>query len=93
MLFELSILFAFCAMLFWAFGDFLIQRSTRKIGDLESLAIIGIIGSIMLLPFVFHDLKLIFSTQNVVLLSVLGVFTFVTSILNFEALKEGKLSI
>ena len=28
---------AFVAMLCWGFGDFLIQRSTRKVGDIEAL--------------------------------------------------------
>jgi len=93
MILGISILLAFGAMLFWAFGDFFIQRSTRKIGDLESLAVIGIIGSIILLPFVWQDIGLLWSMQNLVLLGVLGVFVFIMSLLNFEALKEGKLSI
>ncbi len=37
MIIELSILFAFCAMICWGFGDFLIQRTVRKIGDVEAL--------------------------------------------------------
>jgi len=47
---ETGIIFAFGAMLFWGFGDFLIQRTTRKIGDIETLAFISIFGSIGLLP-------------------------------------------
>ena len=33
MVFEIGILFALAALVFWGFGDFLIQRSTRKFGD------------------------------------------------------------
>ena len=53
------ILLAFGAMISWGIGDFLIQKSTRKIGDIESLAWIGIIGSIILLPLALKDLHLI----------------------------------
>ncbi len=30
---EMGILFAFIAMLSWGFGDFFIQKSTRKLED------------------------------------------------------------
>jgi len=93
MIIEISILFAFCAMLCWAFGDFFIQRSIRKVGDIEVLAIIGIVGTVGLLPFVFPDLKLLLSFQNIILVSILGIITCIMSVVDFEALKEGKLSI
>ena len=84
---------AFLAMFCWAFGDFFIQRSTRKVGDIQSLAFIGIIGGIILTPFIIKDFKLLFSLSNIILLSVLGVITFFAALFNFEALKKGKLSI
>jgi len=90
---EVGILFAFGAMLCWAFGDFFIQKCTRKIGDVESLAFIGIIGTIGLLPFVIKDFYLLKSLPNLVLLSFLGITTFIMALLDFEALKKGKLSI
>lgn len=93
MIIEISIIFAFCAMLCWAVGDFFIQHSTRRVGNIEIMAIIGIVGSIGLLPFVFSELKLLSSIQNLVLVSVLGIITFVMSVVDFEALKEGKLSV
>lgn len=34
---EIGIILAFLAMVFWGFGDFLIQRSTRTVGDAETL--------------------------------------------------------
>ena len=80
-------------MLCWGFGDFFIQRTTRKIGDVESLAYIGVIGIIGLLPFVLKDFSLLFSLKNLLLLVLLGVITFVVALFNFEALKDGKLSI
>jgi drug/metabolite transporter (DMT)-like permease len=93
MVFELSVLAAFGAMLCWGFGDFFIQRTTRRIGDVESLAFIGIIGAVGLLPFVIGDLPLLFSPANAMLLLVLGVITFIAAIIDFEALKEGKLCV
>lgn len=90
---SLSILAAIGAMLFWGVGDFLIQRETRKVGDLESLAFIGTIGAFGLLPFILPELPSLFEKENIVLLAFAGVITFVTSMLDFEALKEGKLSV
>ncbi len=93
MIFELSILFAFGAMLCWGIGDFLIQRTVRKVGDVETLAFIGIIGGVLLLPFIIYEKSTIFTIQNLLLLLVLGVITFVVALFNFEALKRGKLAV
>ncbi len=90
---ELPILAAFGAMLSWGIGDFLIQRSTRRIGDAESLSLIGFIGAIGLLPFLAGDLALLFVPANLWLLLGLSGLVFVVSFVNFEALKKGKLSI
>jgi drug/metabolite transporter (DMT)-like permease len=90
---ETGLLFAFLAMLSWGIGDFLIQKTTRKVGDVEALAFIGLIGAIGLLPFMANDFQLLFSFQNVLILLVLGVITFIVALFNFEALKKGKLSI
>ncbi len=91
MFLEGSILAAFGAMLFWGFGDFFIQRETRKIGDMESLAFIGAIGAIGLFPFVLPELPSLFTMQNALLLTFVGIVTFITSVIDLEALKKGKL--
>lgn len=93
MSFEFGVIAAFGAMLFWGFGDFLIQRSARRIGDVESLAFISIIGALGLFPFVLPELPTLFTIPNIVLLSFVGLVGFVVAIINFEALKEGKLSV
>ncbi len=90
---ELSILAAFGAMLSWGIGDFLIQRSVKKIGVVECLAAIGIIGGIGLLPFIWNDLNTIFLPENSSLLGLLGLLAFLAAILDFYALKIGKLSV
>ena len=93
MVIEFSLLAAFAAMFCWGFGDFLIQKNVKKIGNLEALAFIGIIGGILLLPFVWGKINLIFTTGNIILLGALGIVTFIAAMFDFEALKEGKLSV
>ena len=92
---ELGILFAFAAMLCWGFGDFLIQKSVRKLGDWETLFIITLFGTILLLPFVYQDIPRIFSLQSKELPILLGAsaILFFAALLDFEALKRGKLSV
>ncbi len=87
------IFFAFGAMISWAVGDFLIQRSTRKVGDANTLLVIGFIGSAMLLPFVWKELYLLTSGPYLQFLLLLSIVNVVVSLINFEALKSGKLSV
>ncbi len=88
-----SILAAIGAMISWGFGDFFIQKGTRKIGDVETLAWIGVLGSIGLVPFIWKDLSLVMQGSSFLILLVLGIVTFAIGIVNFEALRRGKLSI
>lgn len=90
---EIGIILAFVAMICWGFGDFFIQKSVRKIGDVEALALIGLIGTIGLLPFVWRDFSSLYSFYGLAVLILLGVVTFVVALFNFEALKKGKLSV
>jgi len=87
------VVFAFMAMLFWGFGDFFIQKSVKKIGSLESLAWIGLIGSVGLFPLVIKDLHLLQNFTNLILIVGLGIISFISVIFGFRALKEGKLSV
>jgi len=91
--FEIALLAAFGAMLCWGIGDFLIQRAVWKVGDVEALAFIGVVGTIMLLPFAFTQLPLMFSGSNLTMLIAIGLLTFIVAITDFEALKKGKLSV
>ncbi len=90
---DLTIIIAFIAMISWGVGDFFIQKVVKKIGDVEALAYIGLIGVIGLLPFVINDLNLLLFKENLLLLLVLGIIVFIVSVINFEALKRGKLSV
>ena len=60
---------------------------------METLAWIGVIGTLGLLPFVWKDLPTAFSGNNLWILLGLGLLTFVITLMDFEALKRGKLSV
>lgn len=85
---------AFLAMLCWGFGDFLIQKSTRKVGDWETLFVITFFGTLVLLPFVWQKLPSLFSDLNnfLILLSA-GVILAAAALLEFEGFKVGKISV
>ncbi len=93
MISQISIMLAFFAMFSWGVGDFLIQKVTRKVGDLETLTWIGIFGSILLIPFIWNDMRLLLIPGNFILVSVLGIVTFIAAMFNFESLREGKISV
>jgi len=90
---EIGIILAFCAMLCWGIGDFMIQKNVRKEGNIQSLLFIGIIGLIGLLPFVWKDIPSLFYLPNFILILVLGLLTFAAAVFDFEALKSGKISV
>lgn len=90
---ELGVLFAVVAMVSWGIGDFLIQRTTRKIGDWEALFVIVFFGAIILSPFVYTDLFASFSDATFIVMVAMSVVMLVAAILDFEALKKGKLAI
>ena len=91
----IGIALAFIAMLAWGFGDFSIQRSTRKIGDWETLFVITLFGMVILLPFVWTKLPALVSgiTPADSILIVAGVVLTVAAMLHFEGFKRGKLSV
>lgn len=90
-----GILFAFAALICWGFGDFLIQRSTRKFGDWETLFFITLFGAIILTPFVLDDLVNLFSFANtdLWLLMIGSIVLFGAAMFDFEALKRGKIAV
>ncbi len=92
---ELGILFAFFSLVCWGLGDFLIQKTTRKIGDWEALFIITAIGAVILLPFVTNEIRALFSFQDETFIILLGMSSvlLMASMLDFEALKKGKIAI
>lgn len=92
----LGITLAFVAMLAWGFGDFLIQKSTRSVGDWETLFIISLFGVIVLTPFVWHSFPALLSAgwnPMFALLLAGSVVLFFGAMLDFESLRVGKLAV
>ena len=90
----IGILFAFAALICWGFGDFLIQRSTRRFGDWETLFLITAFGAIILTPFVIKDLVNILTGTSILwLLLFIALSLHVAALFEFEALKRGKLAV
>lgn len=82
-------------MIAWGVGDFFIQKSTRKIGDWQTLFLIALFGTVMVLPFVWSDIgKIVLLPSNIVyIIFTAAILLFVAALFEFEALKKGKLSI
>lgn len=88
----MGILFALGALLSWGLGDFLIQRSARKFGDWIALFYITAFGSVVLLPFVYRDLVKTLD-GHVILFLVTSCVILLAALLDFEALRVGKISV
>jgi drug/metabolite transporter (DMT)-like permease len=86
---------AIVALLAWGGVDFLIQRESRRLGIWNTLFFIAFIGSVTLLPFVWHDLPILLSlpAQSLWLLVGVAVVMAITSAWDSEALKNGKLAV
>ncbi len=88
----MGILLSVAALLSWGLGDFLIQRSARKFGDWVALFYITAFASIVLFPFVYRDLG-VFLTLHAVLMWGTSVVLLSAVLLDFEALRVGKISV
>lgn len=89
----IGVLFAFAALFLWGGGDFLIQRTTRHIGDWETLFLIVGIGALVLTPFVYTQIIGYISAPNILLVLVLAsVLGFLASMFFLESLKRGKIA-
>ena len=90
----MGMIFVLVAMLSWGVGDFLIQKSARKFGDLVALFYITAFGSIVLFPFIYSELYSVFIQHTGLILLVVASFVILFSALfDFQALKVGKISV
>lgn len=91
----MGILFAFLALLCWGLGDFLIEKSARRFGDLIALFYVTAFGAIALLPFVYKKIGPLFINNglNLLVLLAAGAIVLVAGVLNFKSLKLGKISV
>src|SRR3989344_2871140 len=92
---EVGIGLAFVAMLCWGFGDFLIQKTTKKLGDWETLFVLTSFGMVVLFPFLYRRLPDLFvgSGNELMILCSSALVLLIASLMNFEAFKKGKLSV
>lgn len=88
----LGIFTAFVAFLFWGVGDFFIQRTSRNSGIWPSTFCITGFGAIVLLPFAWKSLPVLFTPETFLPLALLGVGTLLAGLATFSALKEGKIA-
>lgn len=88
----MGILLALTALFSWGLGDFLIQRSARKFGDWAALFYITAFASIILFPFVYKDIVHSLNAHGILLLAASFVILF-AGLLDFEALRVGKISV
>ncbi|MEI8249481.1 MAG: DMT family transporter [Candidatus Taylorbacteria bacterium] len=86
---------AFIAMLSWGIGDFVMQKSVKKMGDWETLFFITLFGTFVLFPFVYrHIPALVMNPGNdLVILIGAGIVLIVAAICSFEGYKTGKLAV
>lgn len=92
----MGIAFAFLALISWGIGDFLIQKSARKFGNIIALFFITAFAGIGLFPFIYQylfSLSIQGDLGTLLLLLLTTAVIFVASILDFEALRIGKLSV
>jgi drug/metabolite transporter (DMT)-like permease len=90
----MGIAFAFAALALWGVGDFLIQRSARRFGDWIALFFIEGFATVVLLPFVWHEIPVLIASPNeLALLFGTSVVLLVAAVIDFESLRVGKLAV
>lgn len=86
--------FAFLAIISWGIGDFLIQKSARRFGDWLALFFITAFATVALTPFVIGNLpELLNNPSGLIILILAGFMILIAGLLDFEALKQGKISV
>ncbi len=89
-----GVLFAIIALLFWGVGDFLLQKSARKLGNLLTLFYIGVFGALMFLPFAWRSIySLLNSPKELLVLIITSILVLLAGLLYTQALKIGKISV
>ncbi|MBU6232083.1 MAG: DMT family transporter [Patescibacteria group bacterium] len=85
---------SFVAMLAWGIGDFLIQKSSRRLGDWETLFVVTLFITIILVPFEWRALPgLLSQSKDLYILLGSAIFLTVAAIFEIESFKRGKMSV
>lgn len=94
MLAQAGIALVIIAMLSWGIGDFLIQKSSRRLGDWETLFAITAFGTIILIPFVWRNIPELFAnSRDLYILAGSGVFLTAAALFEIESFKRGKMAV
>jgi len=89
---SLPVVLAFGAMILWSIGDFLIQRTSKKLGSLETLIFLNLISAVILFPFIVKGLSKL-NWQNITPLFILSILEFAFGLTLLKAYEKGKLSV
>lgn len=89
----IGIICALIAMICWGFGDFFIQRSTRKFGDWETLFLICLFGALIQWPFIIKELPSLADPYLLGILALASVVILFAALFEFEGFRQGKLSV
>ena len=87
-----GVLLALLALVSWGVGDFLVQRSTRLVGNWAALFLVGTAGVLLFTPIVLPELASL-SLESIGLLVFMGIVMVVAFMVDFEALREGKMAV
>lgn len=79
-------------MLCWGFGDFMMQKSTRKLGDWETIFFVTLFGVVLLAPFVWKNIPRL-AAADIALSASAALVLLVAAVLQLEGFKRGKLSV
>lgn len=91
---SIGILLALGALIFWGVGDYLLQKTLRAIGTWKTLFFNTLVTALLLLPFVYRDIiPTVIDNKAIVLLLIASVIILFTALLDFEALRRGKLAV
>lgn len=90
----MGIFFAFVALFCWGLGDFLIQKSSRAFGKWAALFFITATAAIVLFPLVYKDIiPALSNNKQIIILLVASLVLLVAALFDFQALKDGKISV
>ena len=90
---QLTIIFALAAMVLWGLGDFLIQKTVKRIGDFQTLLVIDLMAGILLIPFIWRDLSAIFYWPNFISLVIMTLIDLFYGLFLLKAYDQGKLAV
>ncbi len=88
-----GIILALVAMLFWAFGDFFIQKTSREYGVWTSIACVVFLGSVVLFPWAVTSIPEMFQVKQLVVLVGVAAVSTVAALASFKSFQASNMSV